>query len=169
MMHVLNVLLLAAAVVAKPTVYFIRHGEKPEEGNGLNAAGEQRAQCLRTVFGAASSYDIGHIMAMTPKDNGHRQRPYDTVKPLADDLGLDVDISCDRDDEDCVADVVEGYDGEGNILICWEHDQLNNLAKALGADIDNYPDDSFDLIWTDPYDYSEIVSITSENCPGLDD
>ncbi|KAH9893834.1 putative phosphoglycerate mutase family protein [Xylariomycetidae sp. FL2044] len=160
---------LAVFAVAEPTVYFIRHGEKPDKGNGLNVEGEQRAECLRTVFGAASGYNIGHIMAQTPKSNGKRQRPYLTVKPLADDLGLTVDVSCDRDDEECVSDVVKDYDGDGSILICWEHKQLNNLAEQLGAeDVDKYPDDSFDLIWTDPYPYSGIVSVTSEDCPRLD-
>lgn len=90
--------------------------------------------------------------------------------PLAGDLGLSVDTSCQRDDSDCVADVVNNYDGPGNILICWEHKQLNNLVKAINSDNDpdNYPDDSYNLIWTDPYDYSSITSVTSENCPGLD-
>ncbi|KAI1494251.1 hypothetical protein F5X96DRAFT_9168 [Biscogniauxia mediterranea] len=170
-MHLLRTTLFAAlAAAAQPTVYFIRHGEKPDEGNGLSPEGEQRAQCLRGVFGASSQYNIGHIMAQTPKDNGKRQRPYDTVKPLANDLGLEVDISCDRDDEACVADVIDNYDGEGNILVCWEHHQLNNLVEELGAkDVDEYPTDSFDLIWTTPYDYSEVTSVTSESCPGLDD
>lgn len=142
-MKFLNVLALATfAAAAQPTVYLIRHGEKPaDDGNGLSAAGVQRSQCLRNVFGASSSYNIGHIMAQTPKSSefclnalplplemnranpvfivlgGKRQRPYDTVKPLADDLGMDVDISCDRDDPDCVADVVRNYSGSGNILI----------------------------------------------------
>ncbi|KAI0913541.1 hypothetical protein F4823DRAFT_15862 [Ustulina deusta] len=164
---------LAATVVmaAEPTVYLIRHGEKPDDdGIGLSARGEQRAQCLRTVFGAASQYNIGYILAQTPKDNGKRERPYLTVKPLADDLGLTVDTSCDRDDEECVRDAVDDYDGEGNVLICWEHDQLNNIAEELGAsDVGNYADESYDLIWTQPYDYSDITSVTSENCPGLDD
>ncbi|KAK7757477.1 hypothetical protein SLS62_000492 [Diatrype stigma] len=147
----------------------IRHGEKPEEGDGLNEEGQQRAQCLRSVFGAGSGYNIGHVMAQTPKSNGKRQRPYDTVKPLADDLGLTVDISCDRDDSDCVADVVGDYSGSGNILVCWQHEEMKNIAKALGAKgVDSYPDDRFDLIWTIPYDYEEIDSVTSENCPGLD-
>jgi hypothetical protein len=57
----------AAVAAASPTVYFIRHGEKPSSGNGLNAQGLQRAQCLRTVFGASSGYNIGHIMAQTPQ------------------------------------------------------------------------------------------------------
>ncbi|KAI1364340.1 hypothetical protein F5Y08DRAFT_307333 [Xylaria arbuscula] len=165
---------LAATLVAaaQPTVYLIRHGEKPadDDETGLSAEGEQRAQCLRTVFGASSQYNIGYILAQTPKDNGKRSRPYLTVKPLADDLGLTVDTSCDRDDEKCVQEAVDDYDGEGNVLICWEHDALNNIAEELGADsVDNYPDESFDLIWTQPYDYNKITSITSENCPGLDD
>ncbi|KAI0395719.1 putative phosphoglycerate mutase family protein [Xylariaceae sp. FL0594] len=157
----------------KPTVYLIRHGEKPSDDSqtGLSPRGEQRAQCLRSVFGAASGYyNVGYILAQTPEANGQKARPYLTVQPLADDLGLAVDTSCDRDDAKCVKDAVEGYMGQGNILICWEHKQLNNLAEELGAkDVDNYPDDAYDLIWTQPYDYDEITSVTSEDCPGLDD
>ncbi|KAI0517336.1 putative phosphoglycerate mutase family protein [Xylaria bambusicola] len=165
---------LAATLVAaaeKPTVYLIRHGEKPEDDDvtGLSMEGEQRAQCLRDVFGASSQYNIGYILAQTPKDNGKRSRPYLTVKPLADDLGLTVDTSCDRDDAKCVKDAVKDYDGEGNILICWQHGELSSLAEKLGADdVDDYPSDSYDLIWTQPYPYKEITSVTSENCPGLD-
>ncbi|PNY24096.1 uncharacterized protein TCAP_05965 [Tolypocladium capitatum] len=166
-------ILLAGAALAgaKPTVYFIRHGEKPsdEADNTLSAQGAQRAQCLRQVFGAGSRYDIGRIMAQTPKADGSRQRPYDTVAPLAADLGIPVDTSCDRDDSDCVRDVVKGYSGSNNILICWEHKQLKNLAKALGAKgVDAYPSDRFDIIWTDPSPYKQIVDVTSEGCPGLD-
>lgn len=56
------------AVSAQNTVYLIRHGEKPADGgNGLNAQGMQRAQCLRQVFGASSGYNIGYIIAEQPK------------------------------------------------------------------------------------------------------
>ncbi|KAI1747824.1 hypothetical protein F4782DRAFT_519429 [Xylaria castorea] len=162
----------AATVVtaANPTVYLIRHGEKPSDGStGLSAQGEERAQCLRTVFGAASAYNIGYILAETPDDDGTRARPYLTVEPLATDLGLTVDTSCDRDDDKCVQDLVDSYDGPGNILICWEHNELNNIAEQLGAkNVDNYPDDSYNLIWTQPYNYNKVTSVTSENCPGLD-
>jgi hypothetical protein len=65
-------LALGTLASAKPTVYLIRHGEKPEDdGTGLSAQGEQRAQCLRQVFGANSGYNIGYIMAMTPKDSAY--------------------------------------------------------------------------------------------------
>jgi hypothetical protein len=59
--------LSASLVSAKATVYLIRHGEKPDSGNGLSAMGVQRAQCLRTVFGKSSSYNIDHIIAQTPQ------------------------------------------------------------------------------------------------------
>lgn len=68
-----------------------------------------------------------------------------TVQPLADDLGLTVDTSCDRDKPKCVAKLVSKYDkhGSGNILICWEHDALTDIAEALGDDdAPTYPDDS---------------------------
>ncbi|KAJ4298922.1 hypothetical protein N0V90_004165 [Kalmusia sp. IMI 367209] len=170
--YISGALALLSVVTAEPTVYLIRHGEKPDDGNGLSAVGQQRAQCLRSVFGATSQYQITHIMAQTPKSDGKRQRPYDTVKPLADDLGLTVDISCDRDDSKCVEDVVKGYTASGNILICWEHDALSDIVDELGAKKDNvpqYPDDAFNIIWTDPYPYDDgVTSQTSENCPGLD-
>ncbi|KAJ5107517.1 hypothetical protein N7456_004192 [Penicillium angulare] len=197
MLKVASLCILAAAVlaVADPTVYLIRHGEKPDDGDGLSSQGLERAQCLRSVFGSSSSYNIGHIMAQTPQSgnifpnntitdlchfknfmyltkrtDGSRQRPYDTVEPLAGDLGLTVDTSCDRDDPGCVKDVVDGYTGSGNILICWEHDALTDIVDKLGDDdAPDYPDDSFNIIWTDPSPYDDITSKTSENCPGLDD
>lgn len=63
---------------------------------------------------------------------GNQDRPYLTVQPLAADLGLTIDHSCARDDSSCVKNAVSNYKGSGNILICWEHTALSNLAKALG-------------------------------------
>ncbi|ESZ90225.1 putative phosphoglycerate mutase family protein [Sclerotinia borealis F-4128] len=163
-------LLLLSTPLSAQTVYLIRHGEKPSDGGvGLSTMGLERAQCLRSVFGSASSHDIGYIMAQTPKSNGKRARPLETVQPLATDLNLTVDISCDRDDADCVADVVQGYEGTGNILICWEHDGLTEIVEALGdGEAPDYDGDEFNVIWTDPKPYTAITEMTSEDCPGLD-
>jgi len=55
-------------------------------------------------------------------------------------------------------------------VFSWEHKRLADIAKALGAKkVTAYPGDSFDLIWTLNAPYKKISSITSENCPGLDD
>lgn len=63
------VLLAGAALASAQTVYFIRHGEKPSDDSdpNLSAQGQERAQCLRTVFGASSQYNIGYIIAEKPK------------------------------------------------------------------------------------------------------
>lgn len=178
---------LVALAAADATVYLIRHGEKPDSGNGLSAQGMQRAQCLRNVFGANSGYDIQYIMTEDYKvsqthpctsvrvstDNlqsdGKRQRPYDTVYPLSQDLNITIDHHCDKTDQDCAADTIENYDGEGNILLCWEHSELHDIVKALGdKDAPDYPDDRFDIIWVDPPSYDDITDMYSEDCPGLD-
>jgi len=65
---------------------------------------------------------------------------------------------------------VNAYTGTGNILICWEHGELTDIAEALGdGNAPEYPDDSFNIIWTDPSPYSTITAMTNEDCPGLDD
>ncbi|KAF9311058.1 hypothetical protein BG003_007827 [Podila horticola] len=169
----LSIIVLSALVTAapapKPTIYLIRHGEKPSGGgNGLNPDGQERAQCLRNVFGASSKYNIGYIMAQKFKPDGSRARPYLTVKPLADDLNLTVDTKCNRDDPSCVKKAVGKYTGSGNILICWEHKVLTDIAEALGDDTPpTFPDDVFGQIWTDPAPYDDVTTITEENCPGL--
>lgn len=64
----IHLLTLAASAAAAPTVYLIRHAEKPADGGvGLSFQGQERAECLRNVFGASSEYNIGYIMAQTPK------------------------------------------------------------------------------------------------------
>jgi hypothetical protein len=64
----LSLALFGSASLADPTVYLIRHGEKPADGDpGLSSVGSQRAQCLRSVFGASSQYNIGYILAQAYK------------------------------------------------------------------------------------------------------
>ncbi|GCB22218.1 ribosomal RNA-processing protein 14 [Aspergillus awamori] len=135
-----------------PTVYLIRHGEKPPdpEDSGLNADGFKRAECLREVFGVGSPYDIGHVMAPKINKRGQHRRSYETVLPVAKDLDLPVDTSW-------------------NILISWRHGKMREIVQELGyEDPPEYPEDRFDLIWTIPFPYNNITDIQSEECPGLD-
>ncbi|KAG0352185.1 hypothetical protein BG005_008355 [Podila minutissima] len=161
--------LVAAAPIPKPTIYLIRHGEKPSDGGtGLSSDGKKRAQCLRKVFGPSSKYNIGYIMAQKYKADGSRARPYLTVKPLAKDLGLTVDTKCDRNDPKCVKKAVGKYKGSGNILISWQHDALTDIAETLGDKTPpKYPDDVYGQIWSDLAPYADVKTIAKENCPGL--
>ncbi|CAP94550.1 hypothetical protein EN45_021870 [Penicillium chrysogenum] len=154
-----------------PTVYMIRHGEKPRDpkDHGLASDGIKRAQCLRHVFGQESEYNIGYIMAPHVKKNGAHGRAFETVLPLAKDLRLTVDTHCKRTKARCVAKTIRSYDGPGNILIAWRHSTMGEIEKELGAlEPIEYPDGRFDLIWTDPWPYGNVTSIKSEECPGLD-
>ncbi|KIW90005.1 uncharacterized protein Z519_09435 [Cladophialophora bantiana CBS 173.52] len=169
-----------------PVLYLIRHGEKPpkqldgEDGPGLSAQGIDRAQSLVQVFGRSSPYDIGYIIAQKPHKHDKQTRPYLTVTPLAESLkpyGVPFNFTINRDDVDKVAEAVHDYIkgkgdfvGKGNVLICWEHDALEKIAKAIGVEnVPDYPGSRFDLIWTIEPPYKKINSITSENAPGLDD
>ncbi|GAA5877746.1 hypothetical protein JCM3774_000743 [Rhodotorula dairenensis] len=153
-------------------VLLFRHGEKRSDTSiGLSEKGKKRAQCLRKKLGKKSRHNIGLILAEAYNpDTGKRRRPFDTVKGLAHDLGLKVDLSCEADDFECVSDRVEDYarsGGKGDIAICWKHSYLHKIARELGAKkTAPYPDDRYDIIWT--LTRRRIVRKESEQCPGLD-
>lgn len=105
-------------------------------------------------------------------------RPYETVQPLAKDLGVEFKTNIHINDAAGVARVVEEYRGTGNILICWEHHHLSDIAKAIGitgfapgsgwSGKVQYPDSRFDLVWVAPPPYDEITQVFSEDTPGSD-
>lgn len=76
-------LVALATTATAQTVYLIRHGEKPANGDdGLDAQGLERAQCLRTVFGADSQYNIGYIIAEKPKKSSSLTHPVPVPQTL---------------------------------------------------------------------------------------
>ena len=149
-------------------VYFIRHGEKPVQGNGLNAQGQQRSKYLTEHFGPSSNYGVKYLIAQRPKKDGRQRRAYDTLRPLADDLGLTVDTDCGRDEIDALVAKIQSYAGTGNVLVCWEHKRLSDIAAALGVPHPpRYPTERFDVIWTCEAPFHAIVE-SKQMCPGLD-
>ncbi|PVH88162.1 hypothetical protein DL98DRAFT_581380 [Cadophora sp. DSE1049] len=158
----------------QPTIFLIRHGEKPPKINGkdqdgLSAQGEQRATGLVNVFGKNSLFDIGYILAQHPKKDGSRARPHQTVLPIATSLGLKVDTSIDRDSYAKVAKAATHFKGPGNVLICWEHKALTDIVREIGVLKEWVYPSRFDIIWAvkPPYDVLEVVG--SEGIAGLDD
>ncbi|KAF4969891.1 hypothetical protein FSARC_2968 [Fusarium sarcochroum] len=174
---------MAPTQSTQPTLFLIRHGEKPpkvdgKEPDGLSAQGEKRAEGLRKVFGKGSSYNIGYIMAEEPKLDSD-QRPSDTVQPLSEELNLKIHENVKRDHYEKAAKEALSFEGPGNLLLCWEHHALANIAKAIGVqeyapstgwpEPVKYPGSMFDLIWVIPPPYTEITGVWSEKVPGLDD
>ena len=83
---------------------------------------------------------------LTTVTDGKQARPSLTVGPLAQSLapGVQVNEEIDSDDAQGVADAVQSYQGNGNILICWEHGNLTKIAQAIGVqDAPEYPDNRY--------------------------
>jgi len=76
---------------------------------------------------------LARIALLIRIQDGGRDRPSETVLPLSQSLGLEVDTSIGRDDVKHVAKAAKKYDGPGNVLICWEHGELVKIAEALGV------------------------------------
>lgn len=153
-------------------IYLIRHGEKPpklpsvrisillstpttdspqgDDAPGLSAQGIKRAQGLISVFSPSSIYNIAQIIAQHPHKHEKEARPYETILPLSESLGLTPDIDIERDDAQGAADLCLKLAQEGgeNVLLCWEHGVLGKIVKALGVEDEVvYPGDRYDVIW----------------------
>ncbi|KAE8342583.1 hypothetical protein BDV24DRAFT_162473 [Aspergillus arachidicola] len=150
--------------------------EHPEQGSSTHIGFDFQAG---STYCGASPHP-GLYIKLTSLYLDSRLHPYETVKPLADDLGVTVmfNTSIDRDDAAGVASAVNEYKGagNGNILICWEHHNLSDIAKALGikgfaegsggSGEVKYPGSHFDLVWVVPAPYDEITRVLSEDTLG---
>ncbi|WVQ80887.1 hypothetical protein IAT38_002994 [Cryptococcus sp. DSM 104549] len=147
-------------------------GGKRKFPNGLSDKGRERAQFLRTLFGKDSEYNFGQIFA-APWDAAQKEveRTYATVAPLAEDLGLEINIECANSDASCIKEKIEEFvqESDADILISWKHRDLNVIATALGAPNAkiHYPDERNDIIWI--MQGGAIVEKRSQHCPKLDD
>lgn len=150
------------------TVFLIRHGEKIDDDHtGLSERGEERADCITGLF-SQGAMKVDAIITQDYKSNGKRIRPYDTVMGLAAKLGVTVDHHCDRDDTECAANTIAkaAKDGAKQVLVCWEHDALSDIAAAIGVQGITYPDDRFDLVYE--IRNGQLHATLSEDCPSLD-
>ncbi|MGM9480264.1 histidine phosphatase family protein [Roseateles sp. NT4] len=150
-------------------IMLIRHAEKPGQGHegidrvgrpddrSLSLAGWLRAGALVPYFASLADRIHArlvcrpeHIFAARATSMHPSTRPRDTVQPLADVLGLSVDERwSDEDSLDRFAETLRNF--EVPVLVCWRHDYLPALARAILRDVgvpEAWPDERFDLIWS---------------------
>jgi broad specificity phosphatase PhoE len=150
-------------------VMLIRHAEKPA-GDGppfgvtdqgavdhesLTPRGWQRAGALVGYFGSKAAPGMSglpvptHLFASQVGPQSSSRRPLETVKPLADRLGLTVDAGVLKADVARLAEAIHATDGI--VLVSWEHHLIPSLAAALTGEPSLapaiWPDDRFDLVW----------------------
>lgn len=143
------------------TLYIIRHAEKPDgkgpagvDANGnddpesLTPRGWARAGAWAELFvpslGEPSLKTPQVLFASAPskhhKDNpdgSKSRRPLETITPLAEKLGLEVDLRFEKGQEQAIAK--ELGKTKGVVLVCWQHEAIFALAGALEPAPDGLP------------------------------
>jgi hypothetical protein len=90
------------------------------------------------------------IYAAGANDDGEGKRTRETVQPLADHLGIPVNTSFGKGDEEALVEHVISQPGP--TLISWQHGEIPAIAHAFPfvtpTPPAEWPDDRFDVIWT---------------------
>ena len=149
-------------------IMFIRHGEKPEAGEGagitgtgspdvgaLTIRGWTRAGALAVFFGderftlPQGLARPNAIYAARPKHGGKGLRASETVTPLAAKLGFTVDETYGTGEEHALA--AELSSRRGVTVVAWEHTAIVDILAALGPITPAAPaqwPDRYDLVWS---------------------
>jgi hypothetical protein len=140
-----------SSALTNAVILVIRHAEKPDEGYGLSAAGEARANAYVNYF---KNYKIDgqplkldYLFAAADSKESHRPRL--TIEPSAKALGLAIDSRFKDKHFQELADEIRSKPHGKAILITWHHGQIPSLLRALGADPNQvipkskWPDDVF--------------------------
>jgi len=134
-----------------PTIYILRHAEKPidQRDSFLSIAGFSRAEALvdwfRTNIGVPD-----YIFAAQPNKNS--QRPYQTVMPLASAFDKLIDMRYENAEYDKLATLICHSPVYENkiVVVCWHHGRIPHLMHELGAKSSEYPkpwnSETFDLV-----------------------
>lgn len=125
----------------------IRHGEKSEDGDNLSCKGMNRSLELPGVL--FSKFGVPGTVYVPKIKNGEstiHARMFQTITPLAVKYNIKINTMFKRKDYQSIAD--EAHRKTGTVLLIWNHSDIQNLAKALGAK--NAPvwgKNDFDTIW----------------------
>jgi len=145
------------------SIMLIRHAEKPLDGEqgvdrqgrpdpaSLSVTGWMRAAALARLFNAPEGHLVRpqHLVAARATAERPSTRPRDTLQPMAELLGLEIDESLAADDAPSrVADHLHRL--QGPVLVCWRHDELPALANQLLQRAEapgRWPDKTYDMVW----------------------
>lgn len=127
-------------------ILIVRHAEKPASSvPHLALRGRMRAIGLAKLLPKIVKPDF--VFAST--STKHSQRPYETIRPTADKLRLDVStVYADKHVKKIAKDLKKKKFKGKTVLICWHHGKMPKLIKELGfpPPYDEWPEDVFDRI-----------------------
>ena len=139
-------------------IILIRHGEKPKDKDDINlsAKGTQRASALAPYLLGTFGQPIA-IYAMKQHKATTSVRPIQTIAPTAGMAGIQMTTQYGKDTyKDLVDEILTKPEYEGKmVFVCWEHQQIRDIAKKLGIpkkDIPKWKSDDYDHLWQLIYD-----------------
>jgi hypothetical protein len=179
--------------MAATEILLLRHAEKPkgadgqhgftpeglEDGKSLSIRGWQRAGALAALLAPNPLLGprlprLDQIYASAfRKGGGHSRRPEQTVLPLAQRLGLSVDLTWALHQERAFGAALAAEAGVA--LVCWQHQGLPDLARAIAAPQPlpgltegwSWPEERYDVIWSLRRDGPEEAWRFTQYCQGL--
>jgi phosphohistidine phosphatase SixA len=124
------------------TLVVVRHAERVSLLDGaslLSEAGHRRARDL------VPQLEVFHPAVLYASD---LERTQQTLAPLAARLGKPVLIRSRADSEGLAAELLRDHRGE-TVIVCWHHDLMKKLVKALGVEgpVPYLSFDSYDWLW----------------------
>lgn len=156
-----------------PVIMVIRHAEKPtakaagvsEDGkqspHDLIVQGWERAGALACLFAPTDGplqnallATPAFLFASAPSDDvadaseSKSHRPEETIRPLADKLGLQTNLQFAKGQEKEVAQAAQACSGP--VLIAWQHESIYDIAKEIpGGSVapKNWPGSRFDIVF----------------------
>ena len=142
------------APLANAVVLIIRHGEKPDSGEGLNSDGERRAKAYVRYFADyrinGRELHLSHLFAA--RDSKKSVRPRLTLEPLSKAIRQPIDLRFSDKDPEAIVKELKSRSFGNHILICWRHGEIPALLNALGVNPKQYvpegkwPDSVFDRV-----------------------
>jgi hypothetical protein len=137
---------------------FIRHAEKPDDGDNLNCQGLNRSMQLPAVLAKKFSKP-NNIYIPSPKTGQvtKRARMLQTITPFVAKYNLNINSQYDVEDFKKISKAL--LSENGTILIVWEHNNIKPIVKSLGVKAGslNWPDSDFDSIWVVTFNNGEAV------------
>ena len=159
-------------------VFLLRHAEKPENARSiqLSERGQERARRLVGFFGARLDQNTNNppvaLFATRPTKGAPSVRTRETLAPLAEKLKLTIHQPFRSEEYAFLARYLlrdPAFDGK-TVIVCWTHDELPALARALGADPKprSWKSDIYDRVWAIEFKKKKVdcKTVLQESLPG---
>jgi len=133
---------------SKLKIVIIRHAEKQEKLENLSCMGFNRSLKLVNVLsGKIGIPDYVYVPSISNGSKTSHSRMFQTITPFVVRYNLSINSAFKGSDFNSIAKDLVGK--KGTVLFVWDHDNIQQLAKALGAKAKklNWADSDYDSIW----------------------